>query len=48
MAEEAYYQAPMSPDGSYAGLGPSPYQRTHTDQVGTQMVMAVYLVVFLL
>lgn len=41
MAEEAYFHSPMSPDGNFGtGAGFSPFQRTHTDQVGTQMYMS--------
>lgn len=41
MAEEAYFHSPMSPDQNLInGLGFSPFQRTHTDQVGTQMYMS--------
>ncbi len=40
MAEEASY-SPMSPEGNVAcGGGFSPFQRTHTDQVGTQLYMS--------
>lgn len=41
MAEEACLYSPMSPDGNAnCGFGFSPFQRTHTDQVGTQLYMS--------
>nr|CAH0105848.1 unnamed protein product [Daphnia galeata] len=39
MAEEAFY-SPMSPEGNAVCGGFSPFQRTHTDQVGTQLYMS--------
>jgi translation initiation factor 2-alpha kinase 3 len=40
MAEEASY-SPMSPERNVVcGGGFSPFQRTHTDQVGTQLYMS--------
>jgi len=39
MAEEAYFQGSMSPNGNQFGNSGLPFQRTHTDQVGTQMVI---------
>lgn len=37
MAEEAYFHSPVSSDGIF---GSSVFQRTHTDQVGTQLYMS--------
>lgn len=40
MAEEAYFHSPMSHEANGIGPGTTPFQRTHTDQVGTQMYMS--------
>lgn len=41
MAEEACLYSPMSTDGNAnCGIGFSPFQRAHTDQVGTQLYMS--------
>ena len=41
MAEESYFHSPTSAENSrFNNPGFSPFQRTHTDQVGTQMYMS--------
>jgi translation initiation factor 2-alpha kinase 3 len=41
MAEEAYFHSPISAENCrFNSPGSSPFQRTHTDQVGTQMYMS--------